>query len=145
MTTTIKVEGLRELGEAMRGLSEDINKRIARAATGAAAQVIRKSAISKAPVDTGNLRKNIIIKRLPASETSLTSEHIVTVRKGRTRKQKAAGIRDAFYGQFVELGTVKMAARPFLRPSFDENKERAVQAMKDRLAARIDQAQRTGK
>lgn len=142
--TTIKIDGLKELGQAMRGLTEDVNKRIARAATGAAAQVIRKQAIQNAPVDTGNLKRNIIAKRLPPAETSLTSEHIVTVRQGKvTKKQKEKGLKDAFYGRFVEFGTVKAPAQPYLRPAFDSKKEEAVRAMTDRLKARIDREYRS--
>jgi HK97 gp10 family phage protein len=137
----VKVEGLRELGERMKSLSEDVNNRIARAATAAGAVVIRKAAQSKVAVDTGNLKKSIIVKRLPKGETQLTSEHIVTVRKGKvTAKQKGAGLKDAFYGRFVEFGTAKMPARPYLRPAYDENKQKAVEAIKDRIAARLKKA-----
>lgn len=138
--TTIRVHGLKELGESMRGLSEDVRRKVARAATNAAAQVVRKAAVGnivKSPsVQTGNLKRNVITKRIP--ETSLTSEHIVTVRQGRvTKKQKERGLRDAYYARFVEFGTVKMPAEPFLRPAFDSNKMKAVNAMADRLRARI--------
>jgi HK97 gp10 family phage protein len=140
-SVTVKVGGLRELGERMKGLSEDMNKRIARAATAAGAVVIRDAAKQKAPVLTGNLRKNIIVKRIPKGESPLTSEHIVTVRKGKlTKKQRAAGLEDAFYGVFVEYGTAKTAAQPFLRPAYDQNKEKAVQAIKDRIAKRLAKA-----
>jgi len=140
-SVTVKVEGLRELGERMKGLSEAMNNRIARAATAAGAAVIRDSAKQKVAVDTGNLKKNIIVKRLPKGESPLTSEHIVTVRQGKlTKKQKAAGLGDAFYGRFIEYGTAKMPARPFIRPAFDENKEKAVQAIKDRISKRLDKA-----
>ena len=140
-TVTVRVEGLRELGERMKGLSEDVNKRIARAATAAGAVVIRNAAQKNAPVDTGNLQKNIIVKRLPKGESTLTSEHIVTIRKGRlTKKQKEKGLGDAWYGVLVEYGTAKMAAQPFMRPAFDQNKEAAVNAIKDRIKSRIDRA-----
>lgn len=140
-SVTVKVEGLRELGERMKGLSEDMNNRIARAATAAGAVVIRDAAKQKAPVRTGNLKKNIIVKRLPKGESSLTSEHIVTVRKGKlTKKQQASGLNDAFYAQFVEYGTAKMPAQPFLRPAYDQNKEKAVQAIKDRISKRLTKA-----
>jgi len=140
-SVTVKVEGLQELGMRMKSLSEDVNKRIARAATAAGAVVIRNSAQAKVPVDTGNLKKNIIVKRLPKGESSLTSEHIVTVRKGKlTAKQKGSGLKDAYYGQFVEFGTAKMPARPYLRPAFDQDKERAVEAIKSRIAARLKKA-----
>lgn len=138
---SVKVEGLRELGERMRGLSEQVNNRIARAATAAGAVVIRNAAQAKVPVDTGNLKKNIIVKRLPKGESSLTSEHIVTVRQGKlTKKQKDKGLEDAYYGKFVEYGTAKMPARPYLRPAFDQNKEKAVEAIKDRIKKRIEKA-----
>lgn len=138
---TVKVEGLADLERRMQSLSEDMANKIARAATAAGAAVIKKAAIQKVPRDTGNLAKNIIAKRLPKSETELTSEHIVTVRKGRrTAKQKAAGLRDGYYGQFVEFGTVKMSPRPFLRPAFDNNKTQAVEAIKSRIEARLKKA-----
>jgi HK97 gp10 family phage protein len=58
--------------------------------------------------------------------------------KRRQALQKAAGKRvrvggryirgDAFYWPFVEFGTAKVRARPFLRPAFEARKERAVEA-----------------
>lgn len=138
---SVKVEGLRELGERMKGLSEAVNNRIARAATAAGAVVIRNAAQAKVPVDTGNLKKNIIVKRLPKGESPLTSEHIVTVRQGKlTKKQRDKGLEDAYYGKFVEYGTAKMAARPYMRPAFDQNKEKAVEAIQDRIKKRIEKA-----
>lgn len=140
-SVTVKVEGLRELGDRMKGLSEAMNNRIARAATAAGAVVIRDAAKQKVAVDTGNLKKNVIVKRLPKGESPFTSEHIVTVRQGKlTKKQKAAGLEDAFYGRFVEYGTAKMPARPYMRPAFDQNKEKAVQAIKDRITKRLAKA-----
>lgn len=143
--TTIRVDGLQELGKAMKTLTEDVNKRIARAATGAAAQVVRKAAvdnINRSPsVETGNLRRNVIAKRLPPNEAQMTSAHIVTVRKGRvTKKQYAKGLRDAYYARYVEFGTVDMPAEPFLRPALDNNVQKAINAMKDRLRDRFKKA-----
>lgn len=34
----------------------------------------------------------------------------------------------AFYGYFIEHGTSKMAARPFIRPSYDSFREAAIEA-----------------
>ena len=34
--------------------------------------------------------------------------------------------RDQFYGQFVEFGTSRIAARPFLRPAWEKNKDRVL-------------------
>jgi HK97 gp10 family phage protein len=41
--------------------------------------------------------------------------------------------KDEFYGRFHELGTVNMAANPFLRPAFDMKKRKAVAAIAQEL------------
>ena len=174
-SVTVKVEGLRQLGDRMKPLSEDVNKRIGRAATAAGAAVIKKAAQDLVPVKTGALKKGIVVKRIPKSETGLTSEHIVTVSSremkkyvaksraavvelqgpiapttvnGKTyrakkllgRKESYTSLGDFFYAHFVEYGTSKMAAKPFLRPAYDQNKGRAVEAIKDRIAKRLTKA-----
>lgn len=140
-SVTVKVEGLAQLEKRMQTLALDMQDKIARAATAAGAVVIKNAAIRNAPRDTGNLAKNIIAKRLPKGEAQHTSEHIVTVRKGKlTKKQKASGLKDAYYGGFVEFGTVHMAPRPYLRPAFDQNKTQAVDAMKSRIETRLKKA-----
>lgn len=138
----VKVEGLQELGQRLSALSLKVRKKVARSATNAAAQVIKKQAIRNAPqsdgvhvlVDTeegpvdivpGNLRKGIIVARV--RKTSLTSEHLVTV--GGKAKHHYAGR----YAHFVEFGTIRNAPRPFLRPAFEQEKGFAVGAMKAAL------------
>lgn len=134
----IKISGLKELKDALQKLPERVQKRVLRGATMAGAQVIKKAAKQRAPVGTvphkdakgrtiapGNLRKSIIARaKKGASKTS------VTVSVGPSSR--------GFYGMFHEFGTSKMAARPFLRPAFDDNKERAVEAIKERLSAGIE-------
>ena len=44
---------------------------------------------------------------------------------------------DAYYGAFVEFGTSKMAARPFMRPAFETRRDYAIEAMRAYLAERI--------
>lgn len=142
----IKVEGLRELGEAFRRLDADMQKRAGRSATGAAATPIKRRAInnirSSPSVETGALAKSVIVKRLPKKETPAnTSEHIVTVR-GRGKKLKSGRIQDsAPYASKVEFGTVHMPAEPFLRPALDAGKGEAIEAMKKSLAASIKRSQ----
>lgn len=45
--------------------------------------------------------------------------------------------KKAFYGRFVEFGTARMAAKPFLRPAFDAAKGRANEAAQKVLIERI--------
>ena len=43
----------------------------------------------------------------------------------------------AFYGRFVEFGTSKMAAKPFLRPAYDAARAKAIKAVRERMAAEL--------
>lgn len=146
-----RVEGLRQMGQAMSTLRQDVSRKVAVAATGAGARVIRDLARQKAPVadenyevegqpvERGNLPKQIVAKQVPKSQRQLTSEHVVAVR-GKRKHGYASRI-----GALQEFGTVKQAPQPFMRPAFDEGKGKALQAITDRLSARIAKAQKEGK
>lgn len=133
---SIKVDGLNELGASMKALGDETAVSVARSMTNSAAQLVKKDAIARAPqsdephrvedteVQPGNLKKNIIVRRLPPARSDVTSEHIVTVR-GKKRDGYAAR-----YGRLVEHGTVNTSPQPFLRPALDENVTAAINAMK---------------
>ena len=46
----------------------------------------------------------------------------------------------AFYGAFVENGTSRMAAQPFLRPAYDAARSKASQAARRRMLAEVKKA-----
>lgn len=140
-STTIRVDGLQQLGERMRGLKQEVNLKIARESTNAAAQVIKKIVKQKAPVAPpevtpripyGSLRDNVVVKRI--TKTELTSEHIVTIR-GKKKDFYAAKV-----GRLQEFGTVKMQAHPFMRPAFEQGKLQAMDALVSKLKSGLDKA-----
>lgn len=45
--------------------------------------------------------------------------------------------KKAFYGRFVENGTSKMAAKPFIRPSYDARRQDAINAAREELRKRV--------
>lgn len=153
----IKVEGLAELAKALKALPPEIagkNGGPLRRAIGRAAVVIRDDARRRAPVDTGNLRDNIIAVRKRKSPQG-TEGYFVEVRRKRrkyanTRANRRKGrvgktyenLGEAYYGMFVELGTAKMPAQPFLRPAFESKKTEAVETFRVELAKGIEQAAR---
>jgi HK97 gp10 family phage protein len=140
----VEVKGLRELGLQMRALGADMAGKVARQATASGASVVRKAVKDRVPVDTGNLRAAIVMKR--ERQTRLTEEYVVAVRKGKRRDVTAAKRgegklgKDAYYAHMVEFGTVKMPAQPFIRPGFEESAGRATEAIAKRLKQRIDKA-----
>jgi len=82
----------------------------------------------------GNLRKNIARKRLKGRKYSEL-----------TGGEAYVGVSwqgNAFYGRFLEFGTAKMAARPFLRPAFDARSGEALGIFMDRLRENIEHARR---
>lgn len=140
--TTVRIDGLRQLGEQMRALGADVAQKIAVSATGAAAQTVKKRAVrnvtASPSVHTGSLRDAIIAKKVPKRQTPLTSEHVVTVRgRGKPRGNPKRKQSRAPHASLVEFGTVNMAAEPFLGPAFDSEKNRAVDAMAEKIRQRI--------
>lgn len=134
---SVKIEGLSELQREMRELGPKLARRGLRAATNAAAQVIKKEAKALVPVDTGRLkRKAIYVKRSRRGSSATRESYLVGVRVGRKEQAKD---RDAYYWFLVEFGTVKMAARPFMRPAFENKKFEALEKFRDKLKEKLAQ------
>lgn len=142
-TVSFRVSGIEDLQNRFLALAEDMQKKAASSATLAAAKLVKAKAIQNAPryekphtlngvvVQPGNLKRNIVAKKV-RDDKSLTSQHIVTVR-GKAKYGFAAR-----YGRLVEFGTVKMAPEPYLRPALLSEKNRAADAMADKLRERIE-------
>lgn len=78
-----------------------------------------KAAASRAPRDEGDLRDSGYVK----------SEKKSTYKRKKNHNREVVVSKDAvaagfavFYAHMVEFGTVKKAARPFIRPTIDETK-----------------------
>lgn len=140
-TVTIEVKGLRELGVALKELGDEMHLKIARAATRKASILIRDNARSLAPVKTGELREGIQVRRLKRESYPGFEVWAVGVFKYSRQKQR----HDPYYWKFVEFGTVKMSAQPFLRPGYDGEKTEAVEVMRNEIAAGIDRKTRSYK
>jgi HK97 gp10 family phage protein len=150
------VSGLRELSAALQELPRRIARNVLRGAVAAAAAVIRDEARLRAPVSTGpvatgaplpgTLKRAIYQKWIRERSNDTQQTFFVGVRQGkRYRHLGKHGDRsqDAYYWRFIEFGTVKMAAHPFLRPAFETKRHEAVTALTTYLEARIpDEAAR---
>lgn len=141
MDAEFKVEGLAELRAALLELPRNIGRNVLRGAVNAGAREIAEEVKVRAPIDTGRLRAAVFRKHARELSSAMRQTFIVGVRSGKRHQQLTRGRRtvnlDAFYWRFVEFGTSKMSARPFIRPAFDVKKFRAVEAIKGYLARRI--------
>lgn len=136
--------GFKELAAALRELGPRVAKNTLRRAVSAGATIIKTDARTRAPVDTGEMRKDILVKReRDGRGDNLAVTYSVFVRSG--KKSRLAGRarnvqRDSFYWRFVEFGTSKMAARPFMRSAFAAQKEEAVKVIGEKLDEGIQKA-----
>lgn len=147
-TRSVQVQGLSQLGQSLKSLGTDMQIRVARRATNAAAQVVKKAVIAAVNdpradkpytvegelVFPGNISRNIIVKRIQPGETDLTSEHIVAVRG------KAAHGYASRIASLKEWGTVKEAPTPFMTPGFETSKGAALEAMATSVRTDIAEA-----
>ncbi|ARL25493.1 HK97-gp10 family putative phage morphogenesis protein [Burkholderia pseudomallei] len=61
---------------------------------------------------------------------------------GRIASYIVTWTREAFYGRFIEYGTSKMAARPFLRPSYEAKKADVKHAIDGVIETKIKEMNR---
>lgn len=145
-TVEIKLTGFKELEQQLRELGPKVAKNGLRSSNYAGAKVVVEAAkrTSAFHDDSGDLRKAIWAYRRRTPD--YIAEHSVGV-KGVTKK--AAKARRAFlksnpgakrlpagpyiYGAFIEFGTSKMRARPFLRPAFLQSVDGVIEAIRGGL------------
>lgn len=154
MATSIKVMGLAELSRRLKELPMHISGKGGgplRYAVFQAAKVIKSQAIANAPVDTGLLKKNIVTARQRKNPKGREGYFIEVRRKRRHYANTKANVRkgrvgktydqrDAFYGMFIEFGTYRTHARPFMRPAYEQKKEEALVVFRDSFARGINMA-----
>lgn len=127
MSISANIDG-KSLLKALSAFPKNIQKNVMTGATRAAANVVRDEARIRVPKKTKALAKSIVsIKR--RAETRNQVKFSVTPSKGKNK----AGWR----AHFIEFGTSKMSAKPFLRPAFEASENKSLDAAKNYIAKRI--------
>ena len=148
MSVTVKIEGLKELNDALKKLPEAVAKKHLKAAVGGASGIIKKQVAANVAMQfterTGTLRRAVYSAAIKELSTAYSQTYFVGVRSGKKfqarklKSGKVAGSRDAYYWKFLEFGDSKIRARPFLRPAFEQKKMEAAEEIKKRLALAIE-------
>lgn len=124
LRSKVKIEGLEELQRKLGRLPDAVSNPVLREAVADGAEIVRAEAETRAPVGpTGRLKRGM---------TTLVSAGTPEVAQARVGPSA-----DAFYGMWVEKGTKKMAAQPFLRPALDSKRKQVVEAVKAKLVAAL--------
>jgi HK97 gp10 family phage protein len=155
----VRVTGLQELRAAMLTLPKRFDRRMLNAALMAGARLVANEAAARAPVlqqpdprrTPGTVRRNIRarpVRPTPGNSATVFVSVRRTSRKaqiafkvsqfGKGRRARGAdNPNDPFYWRFLEFGTSKMSARPFLRPAFVARRDQALAAFRLRLSQRL--------
>ena len=134
ITTT--VHGLKELEAALKDLGSEVagkNGGLVRTALMGAALPVLRTAQSMVPRDTGALHDAITRSRQKNVDPELHANEAIDV--GLFSRGKGKRV---FHGEFVEFGTSRMPARPFLRPALESNINESVGLFRKKLAMGIE-------
>lgn len=114
----LELEGMEDLLAEVERLGQ-AGSRIENRALKEAGEVVRETIKQEAPVRTGTLKKSIEVSGV---KTKDGSKHV-----------EVGPDKDGWYGRFVEFGTVKMKANPFMSRGYETSKEKAMAVIKQEL------------
>lgn len=140
MAVEFKIEGLDGVLRKMRELSPKLQKKGLVAAVRKGANIVRDDARNRAkqfddPSTPRPIWKEIVSKvngRRGRQEGGVVMQ--VGIRGGARKSGD-----NVFYWRFLEFGTEKMAARPFMRPALESKAEAATDAIVTELNRQLDE------
>ena len=148
-----KVNGIPELKAALAGLVPKLRRQALRNALAAGARVVRDEARRRAPVlqptlrapyrKPGTVRKAVLVRTSKTARRAGDVGVFVNVRPAKRGQRGAKNPNDPFYWRFLEFGTKKMAARPFLQAGARKLAD-ALEAFKRVIGPQIDKMNRKG-
>lgn len=122
----LKVTGVEELNAALKHLGDDYLAEF-KMALYDAGEIVRKDAIER------------ISKKTGAAAMTIKME-VGRMRDGTLYAVITAGGGDQYYVTFLEYGTSKMKARPFMRPALKDNRTEIKRIIRGRIQAVIERA-----
>ena len=152
---TVQVKGLDDLKRKLEQLPKAMRMRVLRNALAAGAREVRDDARRNAPVLTlgttlkAPYRKPDTVKKAIAVRTSRADRKagdvgvFVNVRPAKKGQRGAKSKNDPFYWRWLEFGTRKMAARPFLQKAADKLPA-ALRIFEERIAKWVNATDASG-
>ena len=144
MAGAVRVEGLQELSLKLRALGETVAARNLKGAARDAMQPTEQVAHATAPVGS-RIHTTYKGRVVTPGFSQRSIRRTAFAKRGAKNEVRAVvGVsREAFYAlAFVERGTSKMPAQPWLVPAFEATQEQVLARFKTSLARRIERAAR---
>ena len=151
----VRIEGLDELKRKLAEVPKAMRKRVLRNALAAGAREVRDVAKRNAPVLTlgtslnapyrkpGTVKQAIRVRTSKADRRAGDVGVFVNVRPAKSGQRGARNPNDPFYWRFLEFGTRKMPARPFLQRATSAL-PKALTIFEARIAKWIQETDRSG-
>lgn len=114
----MKLEGMENLLSEIEKLGK-AGSRIENRALREAGDVVKEAIQKEAPIRTGKLKESINVSRVKNKDGA---KHV-----------EVGPDKDVFYSRFVEFGTVKMKANPFMARGYETSKENAMETIEKSL------------
>ena len=132
---TVTFAGFKELDADFKLLSQAEQRKVSRKAVRAGAVVFRDAVRANAPVSSGLLKRSVSVDTVRGSATAgVKFKKVLAKKKGKKGKHKST----PYYWYFLEHGTSKMPAQPFVRPAFDASVKQAEEAAFNQYLKDID-------
>lgn len=157
----VKVEGLKELEEALKELPKATGKNVIKRALTNAAKPFVEQAKAMAPVRLGYLKRSITTSKVVMTSGSAGKKAFAeALAKGASRREAGAAAHAANaeasgnvtsglivigpgrhpQALFQEFGTAHHAPHPYMRPTWEENKMPAIETIREELWSEIKKA-----
>ncbi len=151
----VRIEGLENLKRKLAEVPKAMRKRVLRNALAAGAREVRDVAKRNAPVMTlgtslnapyrkpGTVKQAIRVRTSKADRRAGDVGVFVNVRPAKAGQRCAKNPNDPFYWRFLEFGTKKMPAKPFLQRATSAL-PKALTIFQERIAKWINETNRSG-
>lgn len=160
MAELLKLQGLEGLLSTLRGLPVEVRGKVLRTGLRKGGNIIRDEARQRVAKASGFLASEIVLRRANAKNRRKAGVgtdgeyYTVGVRVGRKakyantkrnqRKRRVGRLYEqsgwAYYWRFLEFGSKKMAAKPFLTPAAEARGPQAAQVIINETRTAIDRA-----
>jgi HK97 gp10 family phage protein len=114
----MKLEGMENLLSEIENLG-NAGSRIENKALREAGDVVKEAIQKETPIRSGKLKESINVSRVK--------------NKDGAKRVEVGPNKDVFYSRFVEFGTVKMKANPFMAKGYEVSKENAMETIEKNL------------
>jgi HK97 gp10 family phage protein len=120
-----KLTGADDLSAKFRGLAEEMRRKVVTPAAKDAMELVLADAKDRAARIDDPETSNFIPKNLAIVERKAIGVEVgaVVMSVGVRKRSRGQGGGNTFYWWWVELGTEKNRAKPFLRPALSNNRE----------------------